>query len=56
MKKNVVDRIYLTRVKTNLEADTFFPVLGNEWKLIESNLFLKDEKNKYDLDFQIWEK
>lgn len=56
MKKNVVDRIYLTRVKTNLEADTFFPVLGNEWKLVGSKLLMKDEKNKYDLDFQIWEK
>jgi dihydrofolate reductase len=53
----LADRIYLTRVHTHIEGDTFFPELDpNVWELSQSQSFLKDEKNAFDHDFEIWEK
>lgn len=55
--RNLADRIYLTRVKSEFTADTFFRPLDEEgWKLKQDEQFLKDEKNMFDLSFQIWEK
>jgi dihydrofolate reductase len=53
----LADRIYLTRVHTHIEGDTFFPELDpNVWELSQSQSFLKDEKNAFDHDFEIWDK
>lgn len=42
------DRIYLTRVITVLEADTYFPALRmDEWEVVESSFHFADEKNEY---------
>ncbi|RYE21153.1 MAG: dihydrofolate reductase [Sphingobacteriales bacterium] len=49
--------IYMTRVHTNLEADTFFPeIKTNEWQLIRKDDVSKDEKHAYDYSFERWEK
>jgi dihydrofolate reductase len=32
LERNLVDRIYLTRVHQSPEGDAFFPALGTEWK------------------------
>ncbi|MBK8398078.1 MAG: dihydrofolate reductase [Leptospiraceae bacterium] len=58
-KKAIVfaDRIYLTRIHTNLEGDTFFPEINlDKWKLSSESFLAKDDKNSYDLNFQLYEK
>ena len=51
------DKIYLTRVHGNFDGDAFFPELsGNEWKLTSNKDRKADEKNPYDLSFQVWER
>lgn len=48
------NKIYLTRVHTIIDGDTFFPELNNEWELETDRLVQKDEKNKYDFNIQTW--
>lgn len=48
----IADKIYLTKVHHNFEADTFFPILNmNEWDIITSKKFQADEENKYPFTF-----
>jgi dihydrofolate reductase len=50
-------RIYLTRVHANFEADAFFPELDPaEWELRQSQSFPADEKHAYSFDIQVWER
>ena len=54
---NIVSRIYLTRVHTTIEGDTFYPEIKKDiWKLISQEAFPEDEKHKYAYTFEIWEK
>lgn len=49
-------KIFLTRVHTILEGDTFFPEIGDkEWKLVSNLDFDADEKHAFAYSFQIWE-
>lgn len=49
------DKIELTRVHANLEADTFFPVLSEEeWELLSEVAHPSDEKHAYSFTFQTW--
>jgi dihydrofolate reductase len=44
-------------VKTDLEADTFFPKIDTKiWKKTSEICHEKDEKNQYDFCFQTFEK
>jgi dihydrofolate reductase len=53
----VADRIYLTRVHTTIEGDTYFPEIDqSKWKLVSNEDFKKDDKHAYDYSFQVWEK
>ncbi|MCX4291087.1 MAG: dihydrofolate reductase [Odoribacter sp.] len=46
------DRLYLTRVHTEMEGDTFIPVVDErEWKLVSREDFKADEKNEFDYSF-----
>ena len=46
-------KIELTRVYNDFEADVFFPEIDlKQWKLVEEVFHLKDEKHKYDFSFQ----
>ena len=48
----LADSIELTRVHTEVEADTFFPEIDlNIWKLIYQERIVKNEKHKYDFTF-----
>ncbi len=47
-------RIYLTRIHTVIEGDTFFPELKTaEWVEIKSDFFSKNEKNEFDCTVSI---
>lgn len=53
----IADRLEVTLVKANLEADTYFPKINEKiWKKTEETCHEKDEKNQYDFCFQSYEK
>ena len=52
-----VDRIYLTRIRCELEGDTFFPEVDFEkWELVEQENHLADEKNNFDYSFLTYQR
>lgn len=51
-----VDRLYITKVLTTKETDTFFPIWQeSEFKRIGSRHYNKDHNNECDFDFEVWE-
>ena len=49
--------IYLTRVNASFDGDTFFPLIDPlQWRLIEKEDHLPDEKNKYSYSFEKYER
>jgi dihydrofolate reductase len=55
---HVADRMYLTRVHTEVEGDTYFPDFDDvsEWQLTDSEHFDADEKNEYPFSFLTYER
>ena len=54
---HLANRIYLTKVHTSIEGDTFFPELETEkWNLLSNKDFKSDEKHAFDYSFQFWER
>lgn len=50
-------RLYITHIEAEIEGDTQFPFYDeNVWKKVSSEKRLADEKNKYNLEFCIYEK
>src|SRR5579872_3778138 len=50
-------RIYLTRVRGDFEADTFFPAVEpEEWREVAREEHFEDEKNPYDYSFLTYER
>lgn len=53
----LASRIYLTRVHTNPDGDTFFPALDEaHWKQVMQKDHPKDEKHAFDFSFECWER
>lgn len=53
----VADRIELTLVDGEFDADVFFPEINEkEWEIVEEECIEKDEKNDYDFCFQTFER
>ncbi len=51
------DRLYVTEIREEFEADTFFPEYNlSDWELIESIPGVKDEKNPYDYEFLVYQR
>jgi dihydrofolate reductase len=48
---DIADQIYLTLVHEDFEGDTTFPEIGSEWKMVTSQDFEPDEKNKHKYSF-----
>ena len=47
------DKIELTRVHANFEADAYFPEINeNKWKIDFEEFHTKDEKHNFDFTFQ----
>jgi dihydrofolate reductase len=54
---DIVNRIYLTRVHTQIEGDVFYPSIDkSKWKLISEDPQAIDEKHQFAYTFQLWEK
>ncbi len=53
---DIADKIYLTLVHKELEGDTTFPELDNNWAKISRKDFKADEKNEYDYSFIEYER
>lgn len=52
---NLADKIELTRVHANFEADAYFPEIDlNKWKLVFEDYHSKDEKHNFDFTFQTY--
>ena len=53
---SLANKIWLTRVHTNIEGDTFFPTLDTSWEkqVVESHT--ADEKHIYAFDFECWKR
>lgn len=53
----IADKLEVTLVKAQLEADTFFPKIDPKiWKLMDEVFHEKDDKNQYDFSFQTYVK
>jgi dihydrofolate reductase len=52
---DMADTIYITRVHSDLEGDTFFPVIDEaKWQFTSNEDFTADEKHAYAYSFQVW--
>tara|TARA_B100000886_G_scaffold340125_1_gene308036 strand:+ start:640 stop:1140 length:501 start_codon:yes stop_codon:yes gene_type:complete len=56
VENNLVDRIYLTRVHTEIDGDTYFDDLDDSWKLVHSDLHPSDDKHSFAFTFQTFER
>ena len=57
MEKNLADRLDITIVHQEFEADVFFPKIDLKiWKEVSREDFKADEKNKYDFSFVSYQK
>lgn len=53
----IADKIYLTRVHTIVDGDTFFPAVDeSKWQLISNFDFEANEKHAFPYSFQTWTK
>jgi len=53
----LADKIYLTRIHTQLDGDTFFPTIDlNEWTLTNSESHINDPKSDYPYTFNVWQR
>jgi dihydrofolate reductase len=53
----VVDRLYITLIEHEFEADTYFPDFDiDDWQLLSSEEGITDEKNPYAFSFLVYEK
>ncbi len=54
---DLADRLEVTLVDANLEADTFFPKIDTKiWEKVSEECHNKDDKNTFDFCFQSFEK
>lgn len=57
MGMQVADRIELTRVHAEFEADTYFPEIDEtEWKVVKEQFHEKDEKHKQAFTYLTYER
>lgn len=51
------NKLYITRINCEIHGDTYFPEISeDEWHIIEKEKHLKDDKNEYDYDYEIYER
>lgn len=53
----LANRIYLTKIHTELKGDTFFPEIKPQvWKQLSAEKHYTDDKHDYNYTFTVWEK
>lgn len=53
----MADRLYITKIHASFPADTYFPEFDEaEWEEREKVKGIKDEKNKYDYEFFVFDR
>ena len=53
----IANRIDLTRVNTEIDGDAYFPVMDETiWEKVFEKKVQADEKNKFDMNFERWER
>ena len=52
----LANKIWLTRVHTTIDGDTFFPSLGTAWEKQSTEINHADEKHAFDFDFECWQR
>ena len=51
------DRLYLTRLDKEFEADTYFPYINfDEWDLVDLEVIDDDPQVDYSYRFEVWER
>ena len=56
LAENLIDIIYLTRVHTHTQGDTFFPeIIASKYTETSKISFFKNEKNEFDFDIVVLE-
>jgi len=54
---NITDRLYITEISGEFEADTYFPIIDwNEWHIISEEKGIRNEQNDYDYRFLVYER
>ncbi|MBT6439731.1 MAG: dihydrofolate reductase [Flavobacteriales bacterium] len=57
IRTGLIDRLYITWVEANFDADTFFPTIDfTDWNKVSSIERKKDERNAHKLTFSIYNK
>jgi len=55
--RDLVDRLYLTRVHADVDGDTFLPEIEfDDWQLLSSEHHDADEKNEYACTFEVYQR
>jgi dihydrofolate reductase len=53
----IIDRMYITKIEHEFEGDAYFPnYTNNEWISVAKEKGIKDEKNRYDYYFEVYER
>lgn len=50
----LVQKLYFTRVESDVDGDVFFPKWGEGWSMESEESFPADEKNDFATTFQVW--
>ena len=57
LAKDLVDRLYLTRVHAEVEGDTYFPEFDlDEWELVSEEHHEADDRNPFLYSFLVYER
>jgi dihydrofolate reductase len=54
IKKNIINKLFITKINNEYECDKYFYYNEKEWKLVSSEMI--DNKNNFDLKLFIYEK
>lgn len=53
---DLADQLYITDVHADIPGDTYFPLLGTEWRETSRETHQADDTNQFDYDFAVYER